>query len=576
MPPLPPSPEPRWIFPDPPDAAATGRLERELRLPAALCGILTRRGHADPSAARAFLRPSLDHLHDPAGLAGVASAVSRLRAAIEGRERILVHGDYDVDGICGTALLVRALRMMGAEAVPFVPHRLRDGYDLTGAGVRAARKAGADLILTADCGIVAHDAVASARRSGIDVIVTDHHTPGDALPAGVAVVNPNRADCTYPEKGLAGAAVAWKLCQALASDIGFPEERLHALLDLVAVATVADLAPLSGENRFLVRWGLRILPESPNAGLRALLARTRLDRDSEISAGQVGFVLAPRINAIGRIGEPMLGVRLLLTDDPAEAAGLADELEAHNAERRRVDADTLRQALLLLEQSFDPSRDRGVVLAAEGWHPGVIGIVASRVVERIHRPTVLIALEGDEGRGSARSVPGFHLYDAMHACAGHLSRFGGHRAAAGCSIRADRVEAFTADFDARARLALRERHLTPELRIDLVLDLAAADADLCRLLRHAAPFGMGNSTPTLAVRGVQAMQPSRVGTDHLRVDLCSNGTRLGAIGFGMADRWSPADLADRRVDAAFRLEENVWRGRISLQARLVGLRATAS
>jgi single-stranded-DNA-specific exonuclease len=409
------APSRRWIFPAPADEARVDRLCRELRLPGALCRLLVARGYGEPESVREFLRPHAGQVHPPLMMAGMPEAVERILRAVRQGETILAHGDYDVDGICSTALFVRALRMMGARAVPFVPHRLQDGYDLSDAGIRAAQKLGATLILTGDCGIVAHEAIERARAAGIDVVVTDHHTPGPTLPPAAAVVNPNRADCPYPDKGLAGVGVAFKLCQAVAGALGFPPERLNAFLDLVAVATVADLAPLTGENRALVRWGLKVLPQTPNPGLRALLQATGLGGRNEITATQVGFVLAPRINAVGRRGEAMHCVALLTTDDEREAERIAQQLEEDNRWRQAEEAGTVKQALELLERGFDPARDWGVVLADERWHPGVIGIVASRLVERIHRPTVLIALGAGEGKGSARSIPGFHLNEAMRA-----------------------------------------------------------------------------------------------------------------------------------------------------------------
>jgi single-stranded-DNA-specific exonuclease len=572
----------RWVFPADLDQAGVARLSRELRLPEPLCRLLVRRGFGDPGAAREYLRPHAGQIHTHE-LAGLADAVARLRRAIEGGEVILVHGDYDVDGICTTALYVRALRKMGARAEPFVPHRLTDGYDLTDAGLLAAQAVGAGVILTGDCGIVAHEAVERAARAGVDVIVTDHHTPAETLPRAVAVVNPNRRDCGYPNKGLAGVGVAYKLVVALAEELGYPRERLASYLDLVAVATIADLAPLTGENRALVRWGLKVLVDTPNPGLRALLGSTGLAGKREIGAGQVGFILAPRINAVGRMGEASRGVRLLLTDDPREAEAIAAELEVENRARQETDTRTLREALALLERSYDPGRDRGIVLAERGWHPGVIGIVASRIVERIHRPTVMIALDdGGEGKGSARSVPGFHLYDAIHACGEHLIRFGGHRAAAGCSIRAERVDAFRADFDAYARSRLSDDLLVPEIRIDLELALHEANGELLRLLRHAAPFGQGNATPVVGVRRVRVVDgPRIIGSNHLKMQLGKEEVRLTAVGWGMGDRIRELSVPGQELDVAFKLEEDSWRRRGEppadpafprVQARLVDFR----
>lgn len=561
----------RWVLPPAPDTAAADRLGRELRLPGALCRLLVQRGFGEPGSARDFLRPHAGHLHPPASLAGMGDAVARLRRARDARETVLVHGDYDVDGICSTALLVRALGMMGVRAEAFVPHRVSDGYDLSEAGLRAAQACGASLVVTADCGIVALEAVRAARAAGIDVIVTDHHRPGPVLPDAVAVVNPNRADCGYPYKGLAGVGVAWKLCLALADELGFPAERLQVFLDLVALATVADVAPLSGENRALVRWGLKVLAETPNPGLRALLGTTGL-AGREVSASQVGFVLAPRINAVGRMGEALRGVRLLLTDDPREAEEIAAALETENRWRQLVEGQTLKEALGALELGFDPDRDRGVVLAADGWHPGVIGIVASRLVERLHRPVVVVALDGAEGKGSGRSIRAFDLYEALRECAPLLVRFGGHRVAAGCTVRREQVDAFRDAFNACACGVLVDDDLVPEVRVDLELELGHCDAGLARMLRHAGPFGAGNPTPVFAARSVAVDGVREVGAGHLKLVLASRGVRLEAIGFGMAGRASEPGFGGSLMDVAFKLEENHYRGRTSLQARLVDLR----
>lgn len=569
----------RWVAPPAIDPAVLGSLVSELRLPEPVCTLLARRGHDRAESAKRFLRPRPVQMHAPAGMAGMEEAVERLTRAVRAGERILVHGDYDVDGVCSTALLVRGLASLGARPVPFVPHRLRDGYDLTDAGVEAARRAGATLILTADCGIVAHAAVARAAAAGIDVIVTDHHTPGATLPTALAVVNPNRADCGYPYRGLAGAGVAYKLLGALAAALGAPESRITPLLDLVALATVADLAPLADENRVLVRWGLSILGRSPNPGIRALLRASGLGDRDEVTAGQVGYVLAPRLNAAGRLGDAMRGVRLLLTHDEAEAEALAAELEAENRRRREIDEETLAEALGMLERGYDPASDFGVVLASDRWHPGVIGIVASRVVERIHRPTVLIALAGGEGRGSARSIPGFHLHEAFVACAPHLARFGGHRAAAGCSLRADAVGAFRQAFNTVARERLDEERLQPALHIDARLELRDADRGLLGFLAHFAPFGIGNPAPVFAVHGVRLAVPPRVvGGGHLKLTLSDGAARLDAIGFGMGDRLE--ECASGALDVAFKLEENRWRdgsGRMreTVQARVVDFRPAA-
>jgi single-stranded-DNA-specific exonuclease len=566
---------PRWVLGPPPSPGEVEALGRELDLPPSLCAVLAVRGLGNPDDARRHLRPLLDHLHPPAALAGIDVAAERVRAAIRRGETILVHGDYDVDGVCAAALYTRFLRRLGARVEAFVPHRLRDGYDVGRAGLRRAEEVGASLLLTADCGTVAHEALRRAADAGLDVVVTDHHTPGGTLPPAVAVVNPNRRDCAYPEKGLCGAGVAFKLCSLLASDAGLSLEDLVWYLDLVAVATVADLVPLEGENRVLTRFGLRVLRQTRNPGLRALLAVCGLT-GTEVGAGQVGFVLGPRINAAGRVGDADEALRLLLTDDPARAEELAEGLEDHNRRRQEEDRRTLDEAVELLERDFDPRTDHAVVLASEGWHPGVIGIVASRVVERVHRPTVLVALEGAKGRGSARSIPGFDLYEAVAACAPHLERFGGHRQAAGMDLRRDAVPAFRRAFLAAAARRLEASELlVPRLGIDLELPLEEMSLALADILRHLGPHGIGNPRPVFLARDLQiAGAPRTVGKGHLKLRLARDGALLQAIGFGMAERLAATAKEGESVDAVFQLQVNEYRGRRTPQARLLDLRPT--
>ncbi|NJD09932.1 MAG: single-stranded-DNA-specific exonuclease RecJ [Gemmatimonadetes bacterium] len=567
----------RWVarYPDEPDATAIGVLAQELHLPAELCRLLAQRGLADPGRARQYLRPQLDSLPDPYLLADLERAVARIGRAVAQGERILVHGDYDVDGICCAALYTRVLRAIGAQVEAFVPHRLTDGYDLSQAGVHRAAEYGARLILTGDCGIVAHEAVAAAQAAGIDVVVTDHHTPGETLPAAAAVVNPNRPDCGYPEKGLAGAGVAYKLCQALAAAHGLAEADLRWHLDLVALATIADLAPLTGENRVLAHFGLRVLAQTRNLGLAALLRTAGVDPEKGIAAGQVSHVLAPRLNAVGRLGAAERGVRLLLAENVPEAEALARESEEENRARQSLDRDTLQAALADLEQWYDPERDFGLVLAREGWHPGVIGIVASRVVERVHRPVVMVALDpgAGRGRGSARSIPRFDLYAAVHSCSALLERYGGHHQAAGLDVRMERLDAFRAAFNDYARRNLTPADLQPELKVDQELSLAAATPQLFALLRHVGPFGVGNPAPVFCSRGVRVLgYPREVGDGHIKLRLHQHGAELEAIGFRLAERLRELDLARGPIDVAFQLQENHWNGRVELQARLLDLR----
>ena len=563
---------PRWRSPREAPADAVGALVRELKLPEPLCRLLVARGYDTPDRAKAFLRPSLSALHDPRELAGIDDAIDRLASAIDGDETVFVHGDYDVDGMCAAALYTRALRRLGARVTPFVPHRTRDGYDLGPSGIRRAREAGAKLILTADCGIVAHEAVDQARAEGIDVIVTDHHTPGGTLPDALAVINPKRDDCAYPNPHLSGTGVAYKVMLALARARGEPDDEIHYLLDLVALATVADVMPLDGENRILTRFGLRILDRSRNPGLRALREVSGLG-DRELTAGRLSYTLAPRLNAVGRLEDAAAGLELLLAEDD-DARGLAQQLETVNARRQAVDREILAEALDRLE-GFDPETDRAIVLAGEGWHPGVIGIVASRLVERFHRPAVLMAVEeGSEvARGSARSIPGFDLLDAIRSCGEHLERFGGHTAAAGFDIRTERIDGFVAAFAEAARERLPEPPV-PEQRIDLELPLADVTPELVRYLGYAAPFGVGNPTPVFALRGVTAENVRMVGKEgaHLKLRLSDGDAGISGIGFGMAESHGPLARSGEPLDAAVKLEEDVWNGRRRIQAKLVDLK----
>lgn len=569
------APDPRWGSPPRPDSARVDELTGALGLPRALCSVLVARGHDVVDDAKRVLRPRLEHLHDPSTLADGPAAARRIAEAVRRGETVLVHGDYDVDGICSTALLTRFLRSLGGTVVPFVPHRLRDGYDFSPAGLAAAREAGASVVVTADCGTLAHGPIADARAAGIDVVVTDHHTVGASLPQAVAVVNPRRDDCRYPDKDLCGAGVAFRLCELVAAELGADADELHTLVDLVALATIADLVPLAGENRVLAHFGLRRLARTRWVGLRALLAVSDVD-PGRLTSGHVGFRLAPRINAAGRIGEARDALGLLLTDDESEARSLARRLDELNTERREEDRRTLDEALDHLVDRFDPASDFGLVLSADGWHPGVIGIVASRVVERVHRPVVMIALDGTKGRGSARSIPGFHLYEALAECAEHLDRFGGHRQAAGMDVRPESVEAFRVAFNAVAREKLDGRELRPTLRPDVDLDLAEADLELVRWLSYLGPHGIGNPGPLFRARDLRVEGARVVGERHIKAVLRQGAARIDAIGFGLAERLPTERLGDEPFDALFRLERNEWRGRTRVQAKLTDLRPASA
>ncbi len=560
----------RWVVAPPPDPDVVAALASATNLPRPLAALLVQRGFATVEDARNFLRPSLDQLTDPLRLKDMDRAVDAIVAAVRENQVIAVNGDYDVDGQCSTAILVRTLRVAGASVVPFIPHRLRDGYDFGPSGLAAAEAAGARLIITCDSGINAQETVRLAEERGIRVVITDHHLPGEQLPPATAVVNPQRADDTSGLGMLCGAGIAWMMVRALAPRLGLPEHFPLHLLDLVALATVADVVPLVGQNRIIVRHGLRLMADTRWAGLRALLHTTKL-LGKELKAGQMGFIVGPRLNAAGRVGEPMEGLRLLLTDDPQEAASIAARLEVLNTERQALDQQMLEEALTQVEEQGG-TQASGLVLAGDAWHPGVVGIVASRVVERFGRPTFLVAFDGETGRASGRSISRFDLHAALVQCGDLLERFGGHHMAAGLTIRRDRLEAFRERFNGIVAGQLSPEELGPEQRVDIELPLGEASDELERLGRHLEPTGAGNPGPVFGVRGVRFGQKRRVGNGHLKGILEDGTARLACIGFSWADRvpW----LGEAPVDVAFRLESDDWNGAPSLQAKLVCLAPT--
>jgi single-stranded-DNA-specific exonuclease len=547
------------LSPCPPRASSA--LAKELGISEITASVLVRRGYGDPGEARAFLAGE-QPLHDPFLLGDMGVAVERIRAAIAAGKRICVHGDYDVDGICATALAVLTLRALDAEVEWHLPSRFEEGYGLAGQTLERLADEGCGLVLTVDCGITAATEVAAAQVRGLEVIVTDHHRPGEILP-DCPIVATRPSDYPFPE--LCGTGVVFKLAQAL---LGADSDELKRHLDLVALATIADVVPLVGENRSLAIAGLRGLARTQKPGLCALMQVARVD-PAAVDSGACGFRLGPRINAAGRLGHPGAALELLLTDDPEVARTLARELEELNRERQAVEERIAREAIAKVDELPEAQqRRRGYVLADANWHEGVIGIVASRLAERFNRPVVLIAGGDDEQwKGSGRSIPTFDLHAALGACASNLERFGGHRAAAGLSIRPDRVEAFAQDFAAQAELALGDEDLRSVTRIDAVLPPGTRlTLDLCEELRRLAPFGLGNPDVTLLAGDCELGDLATVGEGkHLRFRVRQDGRDAGsaiAFRFGnQVDRFRRVG----RYDVAFRLEENRWNGTVAPQ-----------
>ncbi len=522
--------------------------------------VLWARGYREPEQARRFLEPGLKDLYDAWGLRDMPAAVERLLRAIEHKEPILLYGDYDADGTSAVVILMKGLELAGGKAGFHVPHRLRDGYGMRSEVVEAAAASGVKLIVSVDTGIRANEVVRHASALGINVIVTDHHLPEAELPPAVAVLNPNRADCTYPEKNLCGAGVAFKLIDALTQKLEWPEARREKLLDsllkLVAIATVANVVPLTGENRIIVKRGLEGLRSVRNPGLRALLDVSGFSEGDSLTAGQVAFRVAPRINAAGRMASATDVIEMFLTPDAARARDLASKLHELNQDRQQTEAEIVR---FIFEQCVSQpvtDSDAALVFAGEGWHRGVVGIVASRVVERYHRPVFVLGIENGLAQGSGRSIPAFHLLEALETMPDLFTKFGGHRQAAGLTMAAEFVETFRERFRLYATQRLTPADFERELQIDSEIELGeltdAAAADVLRL----APFGFGNPAPLFAARDLEVIAEPEIRNDrHLFLRLRSGGRTLRMKAWDLAGRAGELP-AGARIHAAFQIEED--------------------
>ncbi|HET9035823.1 MAG TPA: single-stranded-DNA-specific exonuclease RecJ [Myxococcaceae bacterium] len=539
--------------------------------------VLVARGVAEPQDAARFLSHELTDLPDPFRMKGMSAAVERLTRAIVERQQITLYGDYDVDGVCSTALLSLFLDAVGAPPRTYIPHRIDEGYGLNLRAVERIAREGSRLLVSLDCGIASIAEVARARELGMDVVIVDHHTVPETLPAATAVLNPHQPGCEYPTKALCAAGVAFNLVMALRRSLrtlGWFQNRreppLKPLLDLVALATVCDVVPLTGANRILVRHGLDALGRADRPGVRALKEIARLETEGAVSAGQVGFHLGPRINAAGRLDDATVGLRLLRTASLAEARELATKLDQANEERRAIERQMLVEAVA---QAEDRPGTRGLVLWAEAWHPGVVGIVAARVVERFHRPTLVIGVQGGVGKGSARSIEGFHLVEALRECSEHLSRFGGHRHAAGVTLDAERLLDFRRDFEAIAARRLREEDLEPRCRVDALVHPDELTEHAIGALAALGPFGAGNPEPIFVAESLHAeariITAKSGGAAHLKLVL-PQAPAIDTIGFGMGPRLGEVDGP---VDLAFQPSLETWKGRTRVSLKIRDFRA---
>jgi single-stranded-DNA-specific exonuclease len=565
----------RWLLRQA-DETAVARLAEALPVKPLVARLLAHRGVVEPELARRFLSASLrSDLPSPFLMTGMEKAAERLARAVAARELICVWGDYDVDGTTGTATLICFLREIGAEPIYYIPHRIGEGYGLNVEGLKQLRERGVGVLVSVDCGVSNFNEIEFARALGLDVIVVDHHQPPEPLPPALAILNPHQTGCGFPDKGLCGAGLAFYLVIGLRAklrDAGWfkgAEPDLRTCLDVVTLGTIADMVPLKGVNRVLSRRGLEVLGGSTRPGILALKKIAGL-RDGEVTAGQVGFRLGPRINAAGRMDAAVKVVQMLTTASSDEALKIAEELDAHNRERQATEAKVLEAALEIA--GADIGDRYSLVLGEDGWHPGVLGIVASRVVERFHRPTVVVGFLDGVGKGSARSIRGFHMVDGLRSCADYLEKFGGHEYAGGLTIQREKFAAFAERFEATARQTLAPEDLTPLVEVDAELDFSAIGMELMKDLGALEPFGIGNPEPLFMTRGVEVAERKAI-SGGARLKLRHRGKTLGAVAFGLSQALPESAT---NIDIVYRVNENEWNGTYAVELRLIDGRPSAA
>jgi single-stranded-DNA-specific exonuclease len=569
----------RWVVKEA-DPDFIARQSQDLAISPLLARMLVLRGLTECAAARRYLSSSLrNDLPSPFEMAGMEAAVGRLVEAVRAKEKIAIWGDYDVDGTTGAAVLVSFLREIGAEPIYHVPHRIEEGYGLNVDGLRRLRQCGAEVVVAVDCGISNADEARAAGEMGLELVIVDHHQPPDELPQAVAIINPHRKDCLFPDKGLCAAGLAFYLVIGLRARLrqqgwfeAVTEPDIRRYLDIVALGTIADMVPLKGVNRTLIRRGLLELRTSTRPGVLALKQVSSIP-SGEVSAGQVGFRLGPRINAAGRVDYGTKVVELLTTNSADVALRLAHELEAHNSERRAIETAVLEQAMTQAAVAMERQGRYTLVLAGEAWHPGVLGIVASRIVDRYHRPTVVIGLNGGAGKGSARSIRGFHMVEGFRRCAAFLEKFGGHEYAGGLSISTEKLDLFAQAFEACARQALSQEDLLPLLEIDAQVNFPEIGRSLARELDSLKPFGVGNPEPLFLTADAEVCE-RKVFSAGVRFRLRQHGRVLGGVVFGR-DADLPG-MPGEKIDVAYRLGENEWNGATAVELKIADLRGGRS
>ncbi len=563
----------RWELNENVDLEAKQQITSELNLPDVVAHILVKRGISNPQKIREFFKSGPEQLHDPFLLKGMDQAVDRIIEALTEKQRIFIYGDYDVDGITSVALLYLFLKDMGGVVRYYIPDRQNEGYGISLAGVEEAIKWKANLIISVDCGVTSVEEVKAAKEAGIDIIISDHHEPGEILPGALAVIDPKRPDCNYPFPELAGVGVAYKLAQGVSTSWGLKPETHERYIELVAIGSAADIVPLIDENRVFVQLGLLKLNADGGVGISALIKVAGLKKTC-ISVGQIVYGLAPRINAVGRLGSAEIAVELLTTQDQSEAHRIALTLEEENRRRKYIDSKTLEEAKVKISDEFNPDTDRAIVLAKQDWHAGVIGIVASRIIENCYRPTVMITIEEGVGKGSARSIPGFDIHSALRECSDLLLQFGGHKYAAGLTIVENNIPEFTRRFKEVAAKMISDDDLIPKYEIDADISLEQITPDLIKYLDYFAPFGPKNPKPLFVSHDLNVVYPKLVGShcQHLRFRVRQEGHEFDAIAFNLGDKYPLLAKKGGRLDLIYHIERNEWMNRVNTQLQVKDLK----
>jgi single-stranded-DNA-specific exonuclease len=549
-------------------------LQAALKINATLCTILAQRGINDYDKAKEYFRPSLEHLHSPWLMKDMDKAVDRILHAFEEHEQILVYGDYDVDGTTSVASMFQFLKSLHDPIDFYIPHRYKEGYGISKIGIDFAKENGFSLIISLDCGIKSADLIAYAKSVGIDFIVCDHHLPDEIIPAAVAILNPKQKDCNYPYKELCGCGVGFKLMTALTERLQLNNEAYLQYIDLAAIAIAADIVPVTGENRTLAFFGIQKVNTKPSVGIKALLDLSKAKFPMSLTG--LVFVIAPRINAAGRMDDAKKAVQLFIEKDPSAAITFANILHSDNTDRKEADSSITIEAMEMMAADPNNANRKTTVLYNENWHKGVVGIVASRLIETFYRPTIILTKSGDYAAGSARSVSGFNLYEAIHACRKHLLGYGGHFAAAGMTLSINQIEAFSMAFEAEVAKTIQPDQLVPEIIINSGIDFKDINTSLYNIIKQMEPFGPDNMRPVFIARNVKDAGFSKVVKDlHLRVVLKQEDIILSGIGFNMADKYSLLENS-KPVDIVFAIDENEWQGNTSLQLKIIDLLPASS